>query len=376
MAEGIAILSMQKIINYGSFFQAYALRELIRRVSPNEKVVFIDIEYGRILEINTVQKVGKIQKIKTAILDGTIFHKAVESFKSRRFFRTLRRQFIKYFYPMLNLSEEDNKKKYRCVVIGSDEVFNACQNVPWGFSMQLMGNVKNCDFALSYAASFGDTTYEDIVRAGILQEITDSLAKLKAISVRDDNSKNIIEKALGVTPAMHLDPVLLFDFTAKIEESGHFFSSKKFLLVYSYSGRINDPCEIESIKNFAKKHDLKIYTVFCRYDWTDRTLMPESPFFVLSIFREAEYVVSDTFHGSIFSIITHRKFCTLVRDSNKEKVMSLLKKLNLQDHAVFDHSDLEDRICKDINYDAIDRLRADELKRTLKYLDDNLDEEK
>ena len=83
---------------------------------------------------------------------------------------------------------------------------------------------------------------------------------------------------------------------------------------------------------------LKLISIFCRYDWCDEAIIPETPFDVLGWFKGAEYVVTDTFHGTIFSIITGRKFVTLVRKSgrvtNREKISSLLRQLELEERCV------------------------------------------
>ena len=92
----------------------------------------------------------------------------------------------------------------------------------------------------------------------------------------------------------------------------------------------------------------------------------------MKVFQQAEFVVSDTFHGTIFSIITHRRFCTLIRMSNKEKIMSLLEKFNLKEHAVLDPSEMNSKIVSEINYKEIDRIRRNELNKTLEYLNKNL----
>ncbi len=366
----IGILSMQKVINYGSFLQAYGLQKLIKSICPEEEINFIDIIPGRKLEINNISKSQKIKNILSAIKSGQFF----EKLKDKSFMKNLENQFEKDFFSLLNLNTENNSKHYSTVVIGSDEVFNCCQkpSPAWGFSTQLLGNVENADNVFSYAASFGATTYDDILKTGILDEVKDNLSKLSAISVRDDNSKNLIQKIINKEQEIHLDPVLISDFEDEIESSNDFHSDKKFMIVYSYAGRINNHKEIKNIKTFAKKNDLKIYTIFCRYKWADKTIIPETPFQLLKIFRQAEFVVSDTFHGTIFSIISHRKFCTLVRDSNKEKMKSLLKKFNLESQAVFDSDELEKKITQDIDYNAVDNIRATERNRSLEYLKVNL----
>lgn len=364
----IGILSMQKVINYGSFLQAYGLRKLIKSVCQTDEVNFIGIIPGKKLEINQISKMQKLNNILKVTKQGQFF----EKLKDKDYMKKLSRQFEKDFFPLLNLDSKNNSKHYSSVVIGSDEVFHCCQNAAWGFSTQLLGDVKNADNVFSYAASFGATTYEDILHAGVLDEVKENLSKFSAISVRDENSKSIIQKILGKMPKVHLDPVLISDFDDEIESSSDFEANEKFMIVYSYTGRISNPREIENIKNFAKKNDLKIYTIFCRYKWADKTIIPETPFQLLRIFKQAEFVVSDTFHGTIFSIISHRKFCTLVRNSNKEKISSLLGRFDLFSHAVFDSGELENKITQNIDYNVVDKIRAAERNRSLEYLKENL----
>lgn len=87
-----------------------------------------------------------------------------------------------------------------------------------------------------------------------------------------------------------------------------------------------------------------------------------SPFEVLAYFRNAEEVITDTFHGSIFSVITHRPFTTLIRKSvrnsygNEEKLSDLLERLNLADRMTTKIEDAET-----INEKAIDYIKVDEL---------------
>lgn len=364
----IGILSMQKVINYGSFLQAYGLRKLIKSVYPEEEINFIDIIPGRKLDINDISKSQKIRNIITAGKQGLFF----EKIEDKIFMKKLGNQFETKFFPLLSLNSENNSKRYSTVVIGSDEVFHCCQNAAWGFSTQLLGDVKNTDKIFSYAASFGATTYDDILKARILDEVKNALSNLSSISVRDENSKKIIYKILNKEPEIHLDPVLISDFDDEIKATEDFIANEKFMVVYSYAGRINNNREIENIKNFAKKNNLKIYTVFCRYKWADKTIIPVTPFQLLKIFQQAEYVVSDTFHGSIFSIISHKRFCTLVRESNKEKISSLLERFDLLSHAVFDSDELENKITQDIDYFVVDNIRDTERNRSLEYLKKNL----
>lgn len=104
-----------------------------------------------------------------------------------------------------------------------------------------------------------------------------------------------------------------------------------------------------------------------------------SPFEVLAYFRNAEEVITDTFHGSIFSIITHRPFTTLIRKSvgnsygNEEKLSDLLKRLELNTRMTTKIESVENINEQVINYEKIDEILKTHRKVARQYLQKNLE---
>lgn len=336
MGKIVGILSMQRVINYGSFLQAYALKQLLLQNGADE-VYFIDIEEGRELSgfeySKSQSKWHKLKRLLQIIITGLLFQKI----RDRKFAKRLKKS-IEDCFPILEL-DKAAPKEFDLVVIGSDEVFNCCQPAPWGYTLQLYGRVLNAKKVVSYAGSFGHTRYEQLVQLGIDKEIGETMKTMAAISVRDQNSYDIVEKLTGIKAEMHLDPVLIYGYEMEIAERKVNYP-EKYMVVYSYQGRINDKREIKEIVSFAREQKLKLISIFCRYDWCDEAIIPETPFDVLGWFKGAEYVVTDTFHGTIFSIIAGRRFVTLVRKDNGEKINSLLRLLGLEARVV-----ISDNIC-------------------------------
>lgn len=336
MGKIVGILSMQRVINYGSFLQAYALKQLLLQNGADE-VYFIDIEKGRELpgfEYSKNQsKWHKLKRLLQIIFTGLLFQKI----RDRKFTKRLKKS-IEDCFPILEL-DKPAPKEFDLVVIGSDEVFNCCQPAPWGYTLQLYGRVLNAKKVVSYAGSFGHTRYEQLVQLGIDKEIGETMKTMAAISVRDQNSYDIVEKLTGIKAEMYLDPVLIYGYEKEIAERKVSYP-EKYMVVYSYQGRIKDKKEIKEITSFAKEHKLKLISIFCRYDWCDEAIIPETPFDVLGWFKGAEYVVTDTFHGTIFSIITRRRFVTLVRKDNGEKITPLLQQFELEERCVGDEKKL------------------------------------
>lgn len=365
MGKIVGILSMQRVINYGSFLQAYALKQLLLQNGADE-VYFIDIEKGRELpgfEYSKSQsKWHKLKRLLQIIFTGLLFQKI----RDRKFSKRLKKS-IEDCFPILEL-DKAAPKEFDLVVIGSDEVFNCCLPAPWGYTLQLYGKVLNAKKVISYAGSFGHTRYEQLVQLGIDKEIGETMKMMAAISVRDQNSYDIVEKLTGIKAEMHLDPVLIYGYEKEIAERKVNYP-EKYMVIYSYQGRINDKMEIKEITSFAKEHKLKLISIFCRYDWCDEAIIPETPFDVLGWFKGAEYVVTDTFHGTIFSIITGRKFVTLQRESNTEKISALLKQCGLEERCVGNNKNiLGSKLLKNIDYEKTDIVLTENRKDSRVYL--------
>ena len=181
----VSILSMQRIINCGSFLQAYALKTILENMGFS--VEFIDIKEGEYREEKSIQSSSYLQKISKYISKN--FWKKLK-FKSKS--SKLESKIKHAQYKYLGISEEYNyvpSDDSQAVIIGSDEVFNFNPKSDWGVSSQLFGNINNPK-VISYAASCGFMTYSDLPSC-CTKLIQDSLQKMKGISVRDTNTDNL-----------------------------------------------------------------------------------------------------------------------------------------------------------------------------------------
>ena len=86
----------------------------------------------------------------------------------------------------------------------------------------------------------------------------------------------------------------------------------------------------------------------------------------------ARYVVTDTFHGSIFSIIMQTPFCTIIRDTNSEKLTALLDIMSLKDRRANESTDIDRLFYKEISFDEAKERIQIERKATKGYLAKNL----
>lgn len=218
-------------------------------------------------------------------------------------------------------------KGFNAVIIGSDEVFA----LHTGLSPVFFGHACPTKNVFSYAGSFGPTNFEDIEDLNCAALVRSGINDMMGVSVRDLNSQKIIEKLTGKQPILVCDPVLLFGYKKEIESAIQ-INLPPYLLVYSYDNNMNKPDEIENIRNFARSKNLKIVSPGFYHDWCDYNINC-NPVDILNYFKNAKFVVTDTFHGSIMSIITEREFSVITR-TNRNKLYNLLSEYGLQNRIV------------------------------------------
>lgn len=188
MTKKVGIMSMQRIINYGSFLQAYGLKSILEELGA--KVEFVDYHTGKCL-VEEKKESNKIKRLASKVLEALEID---TSLSNKINFINYKRSYKKKYLPMLDVSTVANyNTKLDTLVIGSDEVFNCVQsNSNVGFAPDLFGANSEAERLISYAASFGNTTLEKLNHYHKIEEITSYLSVFNAISVRDENSKKLL----------------------------------------------------------------------------------------------------------------------------------------------------------------------------------------
>lgn len=355
----IGILSMQEVKNYGSFLQAFSLKSNIEAFG--HQCEFVNIVPGEQLGDYKISKFHKARLLLERLLgwDFVKRFKYIYQFQSR---------FSKEFLPELGMKHGATIGHFDTVVIGSDEVFNCAQKTWFGFSRQLFGEGLDADRVITYAASFGATTVPKLEELGVKGTVAGLLKKLDKISVRDANSVKVVEELTGCTPITNVDPVLIYDYTKHMPKA---VDLKDYMIVYTYPGRITDKDEINAIRAYAKSKGLLLVSVGHYFPWCDKTILPH-PFEVLAYFKNATCIVTDTFHGSVFSIKFNKQFCTIVRGMNSNKVTHLLEQFDLQNRIANDVSKLPSIMETKIDYEPVNTKIAEEKDRSVDYLKENL----
>ncbi len=327
------ILSMQRIYNYGSFLQAFGLKSILESLGCD--VQFVDYEPGKCLVTSPSSKKGVARKAEKAL---EVFRYDAPLRDKLAFIR-YKRTYAQRFYPMLGVTEEPNlDPDIDLLVIGSDEVFNCVQdNANVGFTPALFGQGYRAKRKVTYAASFGNTTLGKLESYDKRDEVAGYLEQLDAVSARDANTGTMVAELTGSEPTYNLDPVLAYDYFGLCDKIPNGVDDDKYMIVYGYSGRLSNS-ECSAVRSFAESHCLRVLNIGGVQGVCDR-FIDCSPFEVLAYFKHAQFVVTDTFHGTIFSTIAHTPFAVFIRRSgygNSEKLYDLLRRLGLENRSVVD----------------------------------------
>lgn len=372
----VGIMSMQRVKNYGSFLQAYALKATVEQLGYEVEFVDFTVEKpiinynGKSIKGNLKNDLrrikDKIRKSSEKCIFFVIYgikNQKDNYKKSENFLKTYNQKYLSI------LGIDENIKNIQPIVdtliIGSDEVFNCLQGAGVGYSKELFGYNSKAKKKISYAASFGFTTYEKLQQYHIYDEIKTLLKGFSSLSARDENTESIISK-MGCKSEKNLDPVFIYSFENEIVER----KRERYILVYSYTSGLSIGQKLEIIK-FARKHGLKTicmggYQNFCD-EYVDAT-----PFEVLGYFKNAEYVVTSTFHGTVLSLKYNVPFVTIVKQYNMQKLTSLLERFLLTDRIVKNNKEIEIKLVKPIEYERVNDIIRKEKIRAISYLKQNI----
>jgi hypothetical protein len=338
----ISILTYHDGPNHGAFLQAYSLLMTIKKFGY--EVEIINYKNFRHWYIEGVKY------FINAIRTGSFF------FKYRKYI-AFKRTHKKFGFKRNCISSKRQKrKKYGCVVIGSDVVWNY---KIFGFDDVYFGNL-NAQALISYAASFGWANDISELPKCALKE----LKKINKLSVRDNVSQNILKNTLGVSAPIMLDPTLIYDFKddLNLTSTNHTIYDKT-LVVYSY---LNNNYVIEQIKQYAANNGLKTVCTGYIQSWCDLILPGLDPFEWVGLISKADTVLTSTFHGVVFALKFRKKIFYLCNKKAYSRVNNLLETCGLNEYCI----DNEDGtlVYIDPDYDNVTKQLNISKKKSLKWL--------
>lgn len=343
----IGILTHHYINNFGAYLQAYALQQAVVQKYPQDEVYIIDLINVKHFVINAG---GWFR-----------FYKNKETFSHWIQKTKLPQTFAKARKAKMHLTKrcysakDVNSLGLDCILVGSDEVWNYKETK--GNAKIKFGDGLVCKKLIAYAPSVGQTD-EDQVPDYVEQGIRGFFA----VSARDDLTEKLAGKIRNEKIERVVDPTFL----AEIPDEPFSGITKPYILFYYCDGL--DPLEKEKVFQYAKEKGMAVYGAGeCDKKYTDITVNL-TPFQWVWMFRNANYVVTGTFHGAVFSILNKRQFaCFLTNPSRIKKVGSLVEEFGLKDRrskgtAAEIISILETKIDYEAVFEKIDKRRNESMQ--------------
>lgn len=259
-------------------------------------------------------------------------------------------------------------KNLDAVFIGSDEVFS----IETGLNPFFFGYGIPCNQIYTYAACFGPTTIKEIEAKRLKGFIRSGLENIIKISVRDENTKSLVQSVAKINAPIVCDPVILYGYNEEIANAECKIRDD-YLLIYAYDNNMNAPAETEKIIRFARRNNLKVISAGFYHKWCDKCV-DGSPIDILGYFKYAKYVITDTFHGSVMSLICNANFIAKIR-GNRNKLHNLLTGFNLSDRIIENFDELEKSLTAKIDYTKVNEDILSFRRTSMEYLDECLNTE-
>jgi hypothetical protein len=375
-SKRVAILTQPLDNNYGGILQAYALVHVLRALGCDPIVIDRRSQQKISLKRKLVNCIKykflcKYMKWLSPVLRFKPDHKTVSQNTEN---------FIKKYIPRSKCiySTEMLRRictgKFDAYIVGSDQVWRPCYSpCLTNFFLDFLSDDPKTR-RVSYAASFGaaewELTKEETIQCRALAQ------RFHAVSVREDSAVHFCEHYLNVHAEHVLDPTLLLtrnDYLKLLPEEE---IKSKSLFVYILDddflkkkvvSRVGQILSLSPFRVEAKPFETNDFFA------VDEYIVPPVENWIAA-FRDAEYIVTDSFHGCVFSIIFKKDFLVIGNlTRGMARFSSLLKMFSLENRLVTDWNDLtEEKIKSNIDWKKVEETLEQKKASSLDFLMKNL----
>lgn len=368
----IGILTIFSNWGYGSIMQAFALQRILR----NNGYDAITFKFKESYELPLkVRYLIYLKRIFLKYVFGkkiTIFHEKKRFLENKIISQNTEKFISKNInHILINNVLDINKNDFDAIIVGSDQVWRPkyIRNIEEFFlSFAKDWNIKR----IAYAASFGVDYWEFSKKQ--TQECQLLIKSFDKVSVRELDAIKLCENNLNYTPEFVLDPTLLLEKNDYISLFSEFKHKSSGNLKYYFLDATQDKMKL--CENIAEYYGLTPFHVYAEVenqsiDAKDKILPYVEEW--LKGFYDAEFVVTDSFHGCVFSIIFNKPFVVYAnRNRGISRFESLLSIFHLENRMIFKSEEWKN-ISKNIDWESINVIREKYKKKSIKFLLNSLE---
>lgn len=351
----IGIITMHKVYNYGSALQAYALQTYIEEINPEEyRCEIIDYRYPN--RTHSFSKTDKTVKKLVKVIRFDVFYllKELLNFSRNKKFRSFWKT---YFHLSKSYSTADSIKQkklpYDLLVTGSDQV--------WNPRYTKFDSVFMCDFSDNNVSriSFGPAIGQKKIEPALGKMLQTYVGNYKYISIRDKSVEEELRTLLNKDVSVVCDPTLLLNSKQwnTLANKSRFSTKQGYILLYILRYSFDPyPDVVSFINNIRDDLKLPVITLYAnkivdiKNDY--REIKNADCYDFLALIKNAECIITTSFHGTCFSINYRKPFYSIVDDTTKDsRIHDLLESCGLENRMIKLKDINQDFIYSNVDYD-------------------------
>lgn len=335
----IGIVTINAGTNYGNRLQNYAVQQILKNMGFDVQTVFYKTKF-----INKIKMVVKI-----ALGRGSL-----DSLRRRRMkkFELFNKRNIKMVFAEKDTLNQLNDG-FDCVICGSDQIWNFNFSFTVDNAELFFAKFVSPEKRIAFSASIGS---ENIPK-NYARIFAEGINGFREISVREERGRDIIKELTGRDVSVTMDPTMILNKSEwrKIEKKPRFLKKdESYILTYFLGER--DEQVVAYTEEVASANGLKVIDLYTEFYDTqkvrDKFWFTADPSEFIWLISNCELVMTDSFHGCIFSMIMDKPFRCFKRQDSAEDMSSrmdtLFKKFNVSDWCIGDiNEDVEHVFYKD-----------------------------
>lgn len=367
----INTLTTYDVYNYGASLQAYALQKYLINLGHQVEIINYQPDYlTRKYDYKWVNPESKLSRYAL-----TRFVYRIMKYLQRKTTMGRKRVFDEFNHQVLKETATkytscdaicQNPPQADLYLVGSDQVWNVFYEA--GRDPVFYLDFVKKGYKASYAASF---SYLDIDSENKAR-IKTSLDNFDAVSVREVHGLSIL-KDMEIEGTWVLDPVFLLSAEQWEEMMAPTASTEDYLLIYDFE--CNQELKLFA-KEYARRHNLKIYAIADTYPllYADKNFMKAGPKEFVSMIYHCKAFISNSFHGTVFSILFNKPVFVFNRHRHKvnSRMQSLMTLFGLNDCILTSQKEWKAAYDYLFNFSYINSIKETELVKSKAFIDNLL----
>lgn len=332
----VGIITLHKVYNYGAVLQAYALKTYLQSILPESDAVTLINYVPPFLSSKKKLQFSKNMVSNLIEMERLLLKKQLAR-RAKAFDEFIERNDSLSPLCLTKTEVEKLVGEYDVLISGSDQIWNFCITNSDKTYLLDFPDYKGKKF--SYSSSLGNFRFyksnEDEIR-----KIFESFS---ALSCRESDGCDYLNKLTDMPCEQVCDPTLLLNsdvysalFEGRVRKHIIKLAEEKFLLIYNLSSGAD---VFETAKAVAKARGLKTYQIIPslrKNSCVDKLLQDISIEEFLYLYSNADFIVTNSFHGTCFSLIYNKDFYTVTPTGSSNRLETLLSQANLSDRLLID----------------------------------------